>query len=580
MSLNHQFHLSNAIADFHRVRNQAVLREIIGRLRGESIELLSYEEVRQKLRAEGRSEQGLQDIPLDAIVGSVGRYNDFTRDFLPRRDSIQDRWARVKLAATSNVGFPPIDVYKIGDAYFVNDGNHRVSVARQLGATHIHAYVTEVRTRVPITPEIQPDELIIKAEYARFLEITRLDELRPGSDLSVTVPGKYPVLQEHIDVHRYYMGLEAQREIPYPEAAVHWYDTVYLPVIHVIRERGIMRFFPNRTEADLYLWITIHRAELEEELGWQIKAEFVLNDLVEQYGEPTKSAISRFGDRLLNILLLGKLEEGPPPGQWRVETVSVRIDDRLFTDILVPLSGKEESWVSFEQALVVARQENAKIHGLHIVSSPSEIDSSEALFLRGEFERRCNENGILGELIVTSGEIARQISDRARWTDLVVTHLAYPPAPGPLARLESGFHELIQRCPRPILAVPGLVTPLDNALLAYDSSPKSEEALFVATYLAGKWNTRLLVVTVYEDDHPAPETLLRAKMYLEEHGIQAEYRAENGAVSETILKLSAQGNIDLIIMGGYGDAPVIEVVLGSVVDHVLRASSLPTLICR
>ena len=580
MSLDDQFNLTSAITDFYRARNQAVLKEIIGRIRGESIELLSYEEVRQKLRPQGSSEQGLQDIPIDAIVGSVGRYNDFTRDFLPRRDSIQERWSRIKLAATSHVGFPPIDVYKIGETYFVKDGNHRVSVSRQLGATHIQAYVTEVRTRVPITPDIQPDELILKAEYARFLEITHLDELRPGSDLSVTVPGNYPILQEHIDVHRHFMGIEQQREIPYPEAAVHWYDTVYMPFIDIIRERGILRNFPNRTEADLYLWISIHSAEHEEELGWKIKAEYALNDLVEQYGVSDRSVISRFGDRLLNILSLGKLEEGPPPGQWRKEAVSVRKDDRLFTDILVPLSGTAESWTSFEQALIVARLENARIHGLHVVTTPSDIEAAEALWLRSEFERRCSENDISGELVVTSGEIARQISDRARWTDLVVTHLAYPPAPGPLGRLESGFHDLIQRCPRPILAIPKLVTPLDNALLAYDGSPKSEEALFIATYLAGKWNTRLVVLTVSTNSHPAPETLLRSKIYLEEHGIEAEYRAENGVVDEVILQLAAEENINLLIMGGYGDAPMIEFVLGSVVDKVLRESSLPILICR
>jgi len=68
-------------------------------------------------------------------------------------------------------GLPPIDVYKIGDVYFVQDGNHRVSVARQLGAKSIQGFVTEVQTRVPISPDIRPDDLIVKAEYARFSNI-------------------------------------------------------------------------------------------------------------------------------------------------------------------------------------------------------------------------------------------------------------------------------------------------------------------------------------------------------------------------------------------------------------------------
>ncbi|NIN69700.1 MAG: transcriptional regulator, partial [Anaerolineae bacterium] len=72
-----------------------------------------------------------------------------------------------------------------------------------------------------------------------FLEHTRLDKLRPEADLSLTVPGRYGTLEEHIEVHRYFMGLEQQREIPYEEAVTHWYDTVYLPVVEVIQERGI-----------------------------------------------------------------------------------------------------------------------------------------------------------------------------------------------------------------------------------------------------------------------------------------------------------------------------------------------------
>src|SRR5690606_41196661 len=111
------------------------------------------------------------------------------------------------------------------------DGNHRVSVARSMGATHIQAYVTEVRTRVPLTPDIKPDDLIIKAEYADFLEKTRLDELRPEANLQVTVPGKYEILLEHIAVHRYFMGIDFDREIPYKEAVAHWYDEVYMPLV-------------------------------------------------------------------------------------------------------------------------------------------------------------------------------------------------------------------------------------------------------------------------------------------------------------------------------------------------------------
>src|SRR5438045_9127127 len=85
-------------------------------------------------------------------------------------------------------GFPPIDVYKVGDVYFVIDGNHRVSVARQLGAKTIEAYVTELPTSVPFEPDTQPDDLLIKEGYADFLRKTHLDQLRPGSQVLLTEP--------------------------------------------------------------------------------------------------------------------------------------------------------------------------------------------------------------------------------------------------------------------------------------------------------------------------------------------------------------------------------------------------------
>jgi hypothetical protein len=119
-----------AVADFHGARRKAALQELIARLRGEPVDLLSYEEVRQRLKARSQVEKGLQDVLLDAIIGSVGRYTDFTRGFLPRSEVDPYRWARIKAAATGLTGLPPIEVYKIGDVYFVRDGNHRVSVAR------------------------------------------------------------------------------------------------------------------------------------------------------------------------------------------------------------------------------------------------------------------------------------------------------------------------------------------------------------------------------------------------------------------------------------------------------------------
>ena len=206
--------LQSAISDFQRARQRAALQSILVRLTGKSAELLSYDAVVKKLRMIGSADRGLREIPLDAIVGSVGRYTDFTRTFLPRHDSDAQRWARVRAAMADQTidALPPIEVYQIGAAYFVKDGNHRVSIARRAGYLVLHAYVTEVRTRVPLTPDVQPDELIIKAEQAAFLEYTHLDELRSGADVSVSVPGQYARLENHIEAYRYVKEGEQERD--------------------------------------------------------------------------------------------------------------------------------------------------------------------------------------------------------------------------------------------------------------------------------------------------------------------------------------------------------------------------------
>ncbi|MDY7080759.1 MAG: universal stress protein [Chloroflexota bacterium] len=573
--------ISSAVRDFRRARGQAKLQEIVARLTGKSADLLSYEEVRQKLKARKVGAQKLEDIPLDAIVGSVGRYNDFTRSFLPRQDSDEGRWARVKVAATGLTGLPPIEVYRIGQAYFVLDGNHRVSVARQVGATHIQAYVTDVRAKVDFSPDVQPDDLIMKAEYTDFLEHTNLDELCPEADLSVTVPGQYRILEEHIEVHRYFMGLEQEREIPYAEAVVHWYDKVYLPVVQVVREQGILRDFPGRTEADLYLWIAEHRAALEEELGWEIRPETAAADLSAQFSPKPERIVARVGEKILDAVTPDEIEAGPPPGQWRQERSVALQDDRLFTDVLVAINGEETGWCALEHALFVAQHEGGRVHGLHVVPSKSQVESKEAQTVQDEFNRRCEAAGISGKLVIETGGVSRNLCQRARWTDLIILSLNYPPASQPIARLGSGLSAIIRSCPRPVLAVPGTGPRLHCALLAYDGSPKSEEALFVATYLLVQWDIPLVVVTVTEGGRAASETLARAQRYLEKRRAQAfTLVEEQGPVAEAITRTAEEHECDLIITGGYGFNPVMEIVLGSTVDQVLRTSRRPTLICR
>ena len=554
--LTSQLKYQAALRDFSDARQQAMLQEVLARLTGKSIELLSYEEVAHKLRLTERAERGVQAIPLEAIVGSVGRYTDFTRTFLPRQKNDQERWARVKTAFAE--GLPAIDVYKVGEVYFVLDGNHRVSIARQNGMTHIDAHVIEVRTKVPLTPDVRPDDLIVKAEYADFLEQTRLDRLRPAADLSLTAPGQYAELKEQIECQRCCLEENRQCDLSYAEAVETWYDEVYFPTVTAIRERGLLRWFPGRTETDLYLWVTQHRHDLEHELGWAVRPEAAVTDLAVR--ESTRAE-----------------NEETLPGSWRKARLLDRYAEQLFTDILVPLNGSPAGWQALDQAIIVAQHEAARLQGLHIVASESRKQAAETQAIQAQFNQRCEAAKVTGSLVIETGDVTRKICERALLSDLVVLNVAHPPAAG-LHSLGSGLRTIIWRCARPILAIPDQIARFERALLAYDGSPKAKEALFVATYLAERWQSKLTVLTL-PDARAAASVQDYARAYLEMHEIQADFVVEYGRL-DRLLKILEERRIDLLIMGGYSISALEEIVVGSAVNAMLRQAQCPLLICR
>jgi nucleotide-binding universal stress UspA family protein len=567
------------VHDFYRARFRADLEQALARLSGKSIDLLDYEEVRKKLHALVTPRRVLKDIPIAAIVGSVGRHTDFTRGFLPRQEIDPRRWARLKAAALDMEGLPPIEAYQIGDAYFVLDGNHRVSVARDLGATHIEAYVTEVAARVSLDAHANVAEIVSKAAYVEFMERTELDRLRPDAVLTASSPAAYSLLERHVELHRYVMSVEQKRGIPYGEAVVDWYDHIYLPVVQVIREQEALRDYPGQTETDLYLAVSGYRALTEEVLDW----EFESPDAPAQSPAAPQDVL-----RLLTDRILGREREalaGLRPGAWRRDVVLNREQAlesenfRLFTSLVVPVNGEERGWGALQQALLVARREHGRLLGLFVAPDEAGRTGELARSVEAEFERRCNDAGVPGRLAVAVGEVAPTICDRSQWADMTIVSLAHPPPSQAFARLGSGFRSLLLCCRSPLLAVPARgVRAMERALLAYNGSPEAGEALFVAAYLARRQGMALTVVSVGPGDDVA-RNLARAEAYLSDRGIRATYHAEAGPPAATVVGLAGASNAHVIVMGGYSRRGVSEMVRGSAVDEVLRTSGRPVLIC-
>jgi hypothetical protein len=248
-----------AQADFNAARAKAMFRELLALLTGRHNELLAFDQVASKLRVGGPIYRGVKTVRLAQIVGTVNRYHDFDRAFLPTQTFTANRWQRVSRAWYDDISLPPILLYQVGDIYFVVDGHHRVSVAREQGQEYIDAEVRECRVKVPVTIDLLPEDLEELGAKVVFLERTNLDRLRPAAELTATILGGYERMLEHIAVHRYFMGLDFQRDVSEAEAVEHWYDTVYLPVVRVVGDSGVMKAFPNRTEADFYLWVMDHR---------------------------------------------------------------------------------------------------------------------------------------------------------------------------------------------------------------------------------------------------------------------------------------------------------------------------------
>jgi nucleotide-binding universal stress UspA family protein len=363
---------------------------------------------------------------------------------------------------------------------------------------------------------------------------------------------------EHIQVHQYFMGIDLKHEVSYAEALSHWFDMVYLAIIEPIREHRLLRWFPGRTEADMYLWVSEHRYLLEKSQGQSVSADAAVVDLVFKKDPRTIK-----------------------PKNARKPRAFDRYIDRLFSDILVPFNGQPESWRALEQAALVARKEKASLRGLHVIPG-GDVDGFEARELKARFNKFCEQANagehLKDDLTVVTGKVPTQICRHALLTDLVVINVSHPPQDGP-ASIGSGLRAIIWRANRPVLTVREKLSSMDRALLIFNGNLKSKEALFVAAYLLQNWKISLTVLTVVDGDKVFQSTQDYARAYLASYDLQAEFIIKEGPL-DIFLDVIKEYKINLILIGGYNGTALKEVMLGSAVNFLLREADCPMLICR
>ncbi|MBO6000905.1 MAG: transcriptional regulator [Spirochaetales bacterium] len=243
--------------DFNKAHHHAIFQQIFSAFRWSNPNLLSLYEVTKLIKPEAEAYKGMQTIPVAKIIGSENRYHDFSSAFYPKNIRLQTRWESVDAARIDDVILPPISVYKLGDVYFVRDGNHRVSVARSQGVEFIDAEVVELTSKIPLEEGMTLNEIrkrVVEYERERFIEQFEPDYL-PMDRIVFTTPGSYPEMVNHILVHKYYANQDRDDEMTFAEGAKSWYENVYLKVVHAIEQEHLLIDFPGQTEADMYMWL-------------------------------------------------------------------------------------------------------------------------------------------------------------------------------------------------------------------------------------------------------------------------------------------------------------------------------------
>lgn len=292
---------NEAREDFNKARMQEVFSRITHILSPQKQRLLSLEEVKEAVRPKGETYRGMQTVPIDRIVGSEGRYRDFNKSFLPKHERLRGRWTSIDRAHLQDVILPAIRLYEIGGVYFVRDGNHRVSVAKSQGVMAIDAEVTSLDSEVELSEDLTRDKLrqaVLNHEKKAFHERTGFDKIVPGHRLEFSATGRFDEVLTHILGHKYYLGMELDREVTFEEAAFSWYENVFRPIIDVIESERLVSRFPGRTSADLYMWIVKHWDELKRRYGEEFSMKDAAMDFSSRYG---KSFWARFLEGLRKL---------------------------------------------------------------------------------------------------------------------------------------------------------------------------------------------------------------------------------------------------------------------------------------
>jgi hypothetical protein len=232
----------------------------------------SFNEDQQREEAFVHKKKGFGWVPVEQIVGSVGRYQDFDNEFRLKQHMPSERFKVVKEAMKSGKRLPPVKLYQIKDEYYALDGNHRIAAAKEIGLLEIYSEILE------FIPSKDTLENILYREKSEFNEIARL----PHS-INLTEVGQYVHLIEQISKHREFLEHETKQTVSIEKAAKDWYQTIYKPLSDIISRGGLLAAFPGRTIADLYTYISIHQWSNRRSRNYGSAIDHIVTDNMEEF---------------------------------------------------------------------------------------------------------------------------------------------------------------------------------------------------------------------------------------------------------------------------------------------------------
>jgi hypothetical protein len=253
--------------DFLRARRRQVLARLAQRLRREPDDvnlILPFDEVIAALGRRGERSLGLRTIQLATVVGTVDSSRDFDRRFRPTSSRVRARWEKLALAQRRGETIPPIDVYRIGEMHFVQDGHHRVSIALATGQQVIDAYVTEVLTVISAEGVHNRGDLLVKSYERLFRARVPLPE-QAYAKISFSDPWFYAELGGAVEAWGFRCMQDEHVFMDRAEIARRWYAEEYRPVVRMLRAADMIG---SRTEAEAYQRVARERYRLIRTHEW------------------------------------------------------------------------------------------------------------------------------------------------------------------------------------------------------------------------------------------------------------------------------------------------------------------------